>query len=34
MKILIADDDARVRKMVKQIVAGLASEVYEASDGG
>ena len=34
MKILIADDDARVRKMVRQIVAGLASEVYEASDGG
>ena len=34
MKILIADDDARMRKMVKQIVAGLASEVYEASDGG
>jgi CheY-like chemotaxis protein len=33
-KILIADDDARMRQMVKQIVAGLASEVYEASDGG
>lgn len=34
MKILIADDDARMRQMVKQVVAGLASEVYEASDGG
>ncbi len=34
MKILIADDDARMRQMVKQVVAGLASEVYEAGDGG
>ncbi len=34
MKILIADDDARMRQMVKQIVSGLASEVYEAGDGG
>jgi CheY-like chemotaxis protein len=34
IKILIADDDARMRQVVKQIVAGLASEVYEASDGG
>ncbi len=34
MKILIADDDARMRQMIKQIVAGLASEVYEAGDGG
>jgi len=33
-KILIADDDARMRQMVRQIVAGLASTVYEASDGG
>ncbi len=33
-KILIADDDARMRQMVKETVAGLASEVYEASDGG
>jgi CheY-like chemotaxis protein len=32
-KILIADDDARMRRMVKQIVAGLASAVYEAGDG-
>jgi CheY-like chemotaxis protein len=34
MKILIADDDARMRRMLKQIVAGLASATYEASDGG
>jgi len=34
MKILIADDDARMRQMLRQIVADLASEVYEASDGG
>jgi CheY-like chemotaxis protein len=33
-KILIADDDARMRQMVRQTVAGLASAVYEASDGG
>ncbi len=33
MKILIADDDARMRRMVKQIVTSLASEVYEAGDG-
>jgi CheY-like chemotaxis protein len=34
MKILIADDDARMRQMVKQIVAGLATELYEVADGG
>ncbi len=34
MKILVADDDARMRQMVRQAVAGLASEVYEAGDGG
>jgi CheY-like chemotaxis protein len=33
-KILIADDDARMRQMLKQVVAGLASAVDEASDGG
>ncbi len=33
MKILIADDNARMREIVRQIVADLASEVYEASDG-
>jgi CheY-like chemotaxis protein len=34
MKILIADDDARMRQMVHQIVGGLASETFEAHDGG
>ena len=33
-KILIADDDARMRQMLRQIVAGQASAVDEASDGG
>ena len=33
-KILIADDDVRVRRMLQQIVAGLTNEVCEASDGG
>ena len=33
-KILIADDDPRMRQMLQQVVAGLASTVYEASDGG
>jgi CheY-like chemotaxis protein len=32
-KILIADDDARMRDMVRQVVAGLASSVWEAADG-
>ena len=32
-KILIADDDARMRRMLGQIVASLAGVVYEASDG-
>ena len=32
-KILIVDDDPRIRQMVKEIVAGLASSVYEAGDG-
>jgi CheY-like chemotaxis protein len=33
MKILIADDNARMRQMVKQVLAGLVSDVCEASDG-
>ncbi len=32
-KILIADDDPRMRQMLSQIVAGLADSVYEAADG-
>jgi len=34
LKILIADDDRRIRQMLEQTVADLASAVYEASDGG
>jgi len=34
MKILIADDNPRMRHMVKQTVASLATEFYEAGDGG
>ena len=33
-RILIADDEPRMRQMIKQIVAGLACAVYEAGDGG
>jgi len=32
-KILIADDDPRMRQILRQIVAALASAVYEARDG-
>ncbi len=34
LKILIADDDARIRKVLIQTVGSLASAVWEASDGG
>lgn len=33
-KIVIADDDARMRQMLRQIVASLAGAVFEAADGG
>ena len=33
-KILIADDDARMRQLLRQIVAGVANSVCEAADGG
>ncbi len=33
-KILIADDNAQMRRIVKQIVGSLADEVYEAGEGG
>lgn len=33
-RILIADDDVRMRRVLRQMVADLASEVYEAGDGG
>ncbi len=32
-KILIVDDDARMRRMLRELVGGLASTVYEAADG-
>lgn len=32
-RILIVDDDARLRQMVRQAVAGVASAIYEAADG-
>ncbi len=32
-QILIADDDARIRRLIRQIIAGLASVIYEAADG-
>ncbi len=34
VRILIADDDARMREILRQTVADLACAVYEASDGG
>jgi len=34
LRILIADDDARIRRVIRQTVASLASAVYEAGDGG
>jgi DNA-binding NarL/FixJ family response regulator len=33
-KILIADDDARMRRMIRQVVADLAGAVYEAANAG
>lgn len=33
MKLLVVEDDARVRRMIKLIVADLADEVFECSDG-
>ncbi len=32
-KILIVDDDARMRRMVRQVVEHLASRIHEAADG-
>ena len=34
LRILIADDDPRIRQMLKQTLAGLGSSFYEAGDGG
>ncbi len=33
MKILIADDNSSVRRMIKNILAHIAEEFYECSDG-
>ncbi len=33
MKVLIADDDARMRQMLRQTVAGVATDFCEADDG-
>jgi CheY-like chemotaxis protein len=33
-KIMIADDDARMRQVLGQVVTGRASTLVEASDGG
>ena len=33
-RILIVDDSARMRQMLREIVTPLATEIYEASDGG
>ena len=32
-RILIADDSERMRRIIRQVVSGFASEVYEARDG-
>ena len=32
-RILVADDDSRMRRMIRQIVSDLASTVYEADNG-
>lgn len=33
MKILIVEDDERVRRLIKSVVADLADEVFECKDG-
>jgi CheY-like chemotaxis protein len=33
MRFLIVDDDERVRRIIKTVVADLSEEVYECSDG-
>ena len=32
-KILIADDDPRMRTIIREVIAELASEIFEAADG-
>ena len=33
MKLLIVDDNAAVRRVIKMLLAGLAADVYECADG-
>lgn len=33
MKLLIVEDDERIRKMIISVIADLASEIYECGDG-
>jgi CheY-like chemotaxis protein len=34
MKLLIVDDSEAIRRMIKSVLADLADEIYECSDGG
>ncbi len=34
MKVLIADDDVRIRRVLRLLLVGLADDVYEACEGG
>lgn len=34
MKLLIVEDNTRMRGLIRSLVAGLAEEIYECSDGG
>jgi CheY-like chemotaxis protein len=34
MRLLIVDDNTRMRGLIKSLLAGLAEEIYECSDGG
>ena len=33
MKLLVVDDDARIRRLIKTVVADLAEEIFECNDG-
>jgi CheY-like chemotaxis protein len=33
MKILVVDDSAEVRRLIKSLIADIADEIYECSDG-
>ncbi len=34
MKVLIVDDNASMRRMIRGIIQPLAAEIYECEDGG